>query len=144
MDLNLYAMEIHFELTDTEFEEKFENCSLDSKVFTHEAHLRLAWIHIKNYGIDKAIDNVRNQIQKYVELLGASDKYNETLTIAGVRIVYHFILKSKRDNFKDFIEENKRLKNHFKLLVASHYQTDIFNSVAARKKYLHPELLPFD
>jgi hypothetical protein len=54
------------------------------------------------------------------------------------------MLKSKTNNFKDFIAENSRLKNNFKELLAFHYRSDIFNSRAAKEKYLVPELLPFD
>jgi hypothetical protein len=38
-------MEKHLELTDLEFEANFKNCSLNPDIFSHEAHLRLAWIH---------------------------------------------------------------------------------------------------
>ena len=137
-------MEKHFTLTDNEFEKQFRSCLLDSAIFTHEAHLRLAWIHITKYGADVAIDNIRNQLQNFVINLGAKNKYNETVTIAAIKAVYHFMLKSKTDNFKDFIAENSRLKNNFKELLSFHYQTDIFNSATAKKKYLVPELLPFD
>jgi len=137
-------MEKHFTLTDTEFETQFQSCSLDPAIFTHEAHLRLAWIHITKYGADIAIDNIRCQLQNFVDSLGAKNKYNETVTVAATKAVYHFILKSKTNNFKDFIVENSRLKNNFKELLAFHYQTDIFNSPAAKERYLVPDLLPFD
>jgi hypothetical protein len=94
--------------------------------------------------INTAIDNIRSQLQNFVANLFARSKYNETLTIAAIKAVYHFMLKSKTNNFKDFITENPRLKNNFKELLAFHYKTDIFNSPVAKEKYLTPELLPFD
>src|SRR5688572_21591954 len=106
-------MEKHFELTDIDFEHQFSTCSLDPKIFSHEAHLRLAWIHIYKYGIDKALENVTTQLQKFVDSLGARDKYNTTVTISAVRAVYHFMLKSNTDNFQTFITSNPRLKNNF-------------------------------
>lgn len=137
-------METHFKLTDTQFEEQFRNATLHPALFNHEAHLRLAWIHIKNYGIDKAITHIRRQLKNYVAALQAKDKYNETVTIAAVRAVYHFMLKSKTTTFKDFISENKKLRDNFKALLACHYKTDIFNARNAKTAYLPPELLPFD
>lgn len=137
-------MERHFTLTDIEFEKQFQSCSLDPAIFTNEAHLRLAWIHITNYGAGIAVDNIRCQLQNFVDSLGAKNKYNETVTMAAVKAVYHFMLKSKTDNFRDFITENLRLKNSFKELMSFHYQTDIFKSPTAKEKYLMPELLPFD
>jgi hypothetical protein len=63
-------MEKHFTLSDTEFETQFQSCSLHPAIFTHEAHLRLAWIHITKYGADIEIDNIRSQLQNFVDTLG--------------------------------------------------------------------------
>lgn len=137
-------MEKHIQLTDLEFEKQFENRTLDPTLFSHEAHIRLAWIHINKYGIDKAIENVDSQLLKYATGLGFGDKYNKTVTIAAVKAVYHFYLKSKSDNFKDFIVEYPGLKDNFKDLLDSHYGFDIFRSQAAKKEFIDPDLLPFD
>jgi hypothetical protein len=137
-------MEAHVELSDTEFEAQFSACSMDPQIFTHEAHLRLAWIHINKYGIDKAIGNVTVQLLNFVESIGAKDKYNITLTISAIRSVYHFMLKSRARSFQSFILENPRLKNNFKDILSCHYKTDIFKSERAKTEYLEPELLPFD
>lgn len=137
-------MKTHFELDDHAFERQLEDCTLPAEVFTHEAHLRLAWIHINTYGIEKAIENIRLQLVSYVDALGARDKYNETLTVAAIRVVYHFMLQSKSKNFQDFITEFPRLKYNFKELIHSHYGVDIFSSTRAKQKYLEPDLLPFD
>lgn len=137
-------MESHYELSNIEFENQFKNATLDPKLFNHEAHLRLAWIYIKNDGIDKAVEQVCNQTLNYTNYLGATDKYNETVTIAAVRAVYHFILKFETNNFKDFINEFPHLKFNFKELLAQHYQVDIFNSEVAKSSFLAPDLLPFD
>jgi hypothetical protein len=83
-------------------------------------------------------------LQNYVASLGAKDKYNKTVTIAAVKAVYHFMLKSKADNFQVFISENQKLKTNFKELLNTHYSTDIFKSTKAKKEFLEPELLPFD
>ena len=137
-------MEKHLELDDNQFEEQFSGRSLDPALFSHEAHLRLAWVHISKYGIDRAVENITAQLKHYVEFLGAKDKYNVTLTIAAIRTVYHFMLNSGARDFPRFIAENQRLKSNFRELLSCHYTTDIFKSENARKEYLNPELLPFD
>ena len=137
-------MEKHFELSDTEFEQDFIQCKLNPSDFSHEAHLRLAWININKYGIEQAEKNVQNQLQKFVEFVGAKDKYNMTLTLAATKAVYHFMLKSNTDNFKDFITEFPRLKNSFKELMAAHYGFDIYHSNRAKTEFLEPDLIPFD
>lgn len=134
----------HFELTDLEFEVQFESCSLNPVLFSHEAHIRLAWIHINNYGVEQALLNIQKQLLSFVAHVGAPNKYNTTLTIAAIKAVYHFTLKSTSNNFKDFIQEFPRLKNNFKALMDAHYGFDIFSSEHAKTAYLEPDLVPFD
>lgn len=136
-------MKDHYQLTDEEFESQFSNCTLDSSIFNHEAHIRLAWIHINKYGIEQALINVDNQLYSYVCSLGAEDKYNKTVTIAAVKAVCHFMQKSNSNDFKDFILEHPRLKTNFKELLDKHYSIDIFNSDIAKSSFLEPNLLPF-
>jgi len=44
-------MESHYKLSDTEFKKRFQTCALRPADFTHEAHLRLTYIHIDRYGL---------------------------------------------------------------------------------------------
>ncbi|NNF74656.1 MAG: hypothetical protein HKN00_05695 [Flavobacteriaceae bacterium] len=134
----------HYQLTDSEFEQSFENRSLDPRLFNHEAHLRLAWIHITKYGLEQAIVNLSEQIYNFAYNLGAKDKFNTTVTLAAVRAVYHFMLKAESKNFRDFINEFPQLKNNFKGLSAQHYDINIFDSELARSSFLEPDRLPFD
>jgi hypothetical protein len=75
--------------------------------------------------------------------IGAADKYNKTLTIAGIKAVNHFIKRSQSHNFYDFIHEFPRLKNNFRELMRAHYSQDIFTLPSAKRKFLEPDLLPF-
>jgi len=136
-------MKSHFEMDDREFEKQFANCELNPELFTHEAHLRLAWIHVKNYGTENAIENICNQLRNFTKHVGAADKYNATVTTAAIRAVNHFINKSQSNSFFDFINEFPRLKFNFKEIIAAHYKTDIFKSEEAKGTYVEPELLPF-
>lgn len=137
-------MEKHQLLEDQDFVKQFKQGTLAPELFSHEAHLRLAWIYITQFGVEKAIRKINMQLLNYVTSLGASDKYNKTLTIAAIKAVDHFVRKSKSDNFQDFILEFPRLKFNFRELLAFHYKVDIFNSKIAKTKFLEPDLLPFD
>jgi hypothetical protein len=134
----------HSELIDTEFVKAFENCSLDPELFNHEAHLRIAWIHINKYGDEEAIQMVSKQLIAYVTHIGASDKFNKTLTVAAVKTVSHFKKKSESDTFSGFIGEFPRLKDNFRELMAFHYKMDIYNSPSAKQTFLEPDLMPFE
>lgn len=136
-------MEQHFNLTDDLFEEQFATGSLDPTLFSHEAHLRLAWIHITKYGEATAIQNIRAQLQHFVHRVGAADKYNDTLTVAAIKAVHHFMQKAPLATFNEFIKAYPRLKTNFKDIIRQHYGFDIFDSAAARAAYIAPDLLAF-
>ena len=136
-------MESHFKFSDKEFEQLFMDCQLPPSIFNHEAHLRLAWIHIHQYGKMQAEKNIQEQLKNFVAFLGAKDKYNTTVTVAAIKAVAHFYGQSKTDNFKDFILEHPQLKNNFRDLIARHYSFDIFKSNEAKSHYLEPDLIPF-
>jgi hypothetical protein len=137
-------MTSHYDLSDSEFLNQFNSCDLDPELFTHEAHLRLAWIIIHKLGQAAAQEEIQKLLKKFVASVGATDKYNKTVTVAALKIVYHFIRKSQSDNFKDFISEFPRLNDNFKDLIDSHYSFDIFNSPIAKNEYLKPDKKPFD
>jgi len=137
-------MKTHYDLSDAQFEEAFKRAMLAPQLFTHEAHLRLAWLHIENYGIDKAVANITSQIKNYTRVLNAEGKYNETVTIAAVKIVHHFMLKSTTKNFKEFMLEFPRLKTNFKDLLSQHYGFNVFTAEEAKSSFVEPNLLPFD
>lgn len=138
-------MTTHFDLTDKDFITLFRTCQLDPELFTHEAHLRLAWIYLKSDGLDRSVEELPKQFKAFVAHAGAADKYNETVTVAALKVVNHFLLSSSSDdNFRDFIANNPRLMTEFMQLLASHYSIDIFNSERARKEYVEPDLLDFD
>lgn len=137
-------MNSHTILSDDQFELYFSKCELAPELFSHEAHIRLAWIHITRYGIDQAVTNIQSQLKAYTKYVGAEDKYNVTVTVAACRAVYHFMLKTDSNSFIEFINKNERLLTHFKQLMEAHYTTNIFESIRAKEAYLEPELLPFD
>lgn len=136
-------MEKHLELSDEEFLRQFTHCTLNPSIFSHEAHLRLAWVNIREYGIVQATANIQSQLLKFVEAIGEKGKYNKTVTIAGLFIVNQFIQCSNSDNFTDFISGFPKLKTDFRGLIASHYSIDIFTSQKAKTEYLEPDILPF-
>lgn len=133
----------HSQITDSEFEQSFEDFSFPPRLFNHEAHLRLAWIHIERYGVEKAVENVTGQIRRYAENLGIFDKYHHTLTIASVRAVHHFRERSATTDFAGFIAAFPRLNTNFRELIAQHYDFDLMKSADARIRFIPPNLQPF-
>lgn len=137
-------MQAHYQFTDDEFEKRFHQKTLDPKYFTHEAHLRLAYIHIEKYGEEIAIDNLCQQIRSFATSVGEPDKFNMTLTIAAIKIVAYFMKALASRNFKQLISTEPRLKHGFSNLIKAHYSFNIFNNPDAKNQFLTPDLIAFD
>lgn len=114
-------MEPHNRLTNLQFELQLQHGILHQSVFTHEAHLRLAYIHIAKYGLLKAIEHICDQISKYLTTIGQPEKYDQVATIVAVKTVHLFMQKSLSDNFYDFIGEFPELKHNFKELTGFYH-----------------------
>ena len=135
--------EKHHLLTNDELEDKFSTCDVPAVLFTHEAHLRLSYIHITKYGLNQAIINLTKQIADCDNKYGDGTKFNKTLTVASSKVVHHFIKKAKANDFNSFILEFPSLKDDFMGLIKTHYELDIFNDQKAKQEYLEPDLLAF-
>lgn len=133
----------HTSLSDKEFESQFENYKLKPSMFSHEAHLRLAYIHIRKYGTLQAEINMCVQIKGFAESLGVMDKFNKTVTIASVKAMDHFMNKAHSDNFPDFIKEFPRLLTDFRGIISQHYDFNVFADKRAKAEFVAPDLLPF-
>lgn len=137
------STETHEQFSDEEFCKQLSNYTLNPKLFSHEAHLRLGWLNIKKHGLQKAEERIQEQFKNYVTHVGAQDKYNLTVTIVAMKAIHHFMKQSETTKFKNFIAENMQLKTDFKELIGTHYSADIFNLEKAKIKFLEPDLLPF-
>ena len=134
---------IHSTLSDGEFLKQLNACSLHPSYFDHEGHLRLAWLNLRSSGTGKGIELTVDQISRFVAHLGATDKFNLTLTVAAVHIVHHFFRRSEVDSFPGFLKEFPQLKTDFKSLVQQHYSPEILWSEVAKREFVSPDLAPF-
>ena len=136
-------METHFALSNQDFIDSLKNCSLNPKLFNHEAHLRLAWLLIDKYGIEKAIVYMEELLLNFVIHVGARDKYHKTLTIAAMHIVNNYMVNEGRSDFKEFIIKHDELNTNFKAILNSYYSFDVFKAKHAANEFIQPDLKSF-
>ena len=136
-------MSNHYQLSDAEFVQQFTDLRFEPSWFTHEAHLRLAWIHLQQHSVDIAASLLCEQIRLFDQTFGGGKQYNKTVTIAAAKVMNHFIQKSQSTKFQELLVEFPRLKTNFKDLLFCHYSFDIFKKPEAKEKYLEPDLQAF-
>ncbi|MCK0131001.1 DNA-binding protein [Flavobacteriaceae bacterium F08102] len=114
--------EKHLLLTDHELVSNIKNCELSPVLFTHEAHLRLAYIHLTNYDKATAIESLCSQLAQFDRQCGSGTKFDKKLTEISVEIVDEFIKKNKPKDFRSLICSCPVLKHDFKSLVRQKMQ----------------------
>lgn len=131
----------HDQLNDEAFEKEFSACAMLEEVFTHEAHLRLAWIYLQKYGERKAELKTNEDIVRYTKFLGVAHIYNRTVTTAAVKIIAQLSKKLEGSTFNELLDAFPELMLDFKGLIGQHYSMDVFNSAIAKANYVEPDLL---
>ena len=111
--------------------------------FTHKAHLRLAWIYLRRFGLETAQREVCRQIREFTRIQGAQDKYHQTLTVAAIRIVQAHMAKQRGEGFEALLAEYPVLLGAFRELLGRHYSEGLLWSPQARLVYQEPDLEPF-
>ena len=78
-------------MTDTEFLAAFETPSLPFAQWTHRAHVKVAFLYLRDRPLAEALDRVRAGIRAFNAANAvpesATSGYNETTTVAFVRLV---------------------------------------------------------
>jgi len=128
------------EISNDKFLEYFENQTLPPDLFDHWGHLRLAWLYLRKYPLQIAIDKVTTGIKVYANSLGATNKFQHTLTEAIVRIMAIRMKKKDADTLEAYLADNQDLVEDISAVVATHYSYDLLNSERARTEFVSPDL----
>jgi len=113
----------HYAFTDEELVRNLEDGTFPPALFTHEAHLRLAYVLLSELDLNTAINRVCIILKRYVAAVGAGDKYDELLTIAAIRIVYRLMRKEPAATFSEFLGQNPELRTNFRSLIEGYYNS---------------------
>jgi hypothetical protein len=148
-------------MTDDEFLTAFEACRLFRKDWTHEAHVRMAWLYLTRVGSDEAaLGRVRCGIKKlssaFVRRQQLScrvrpqprtepdprglDGYHETVTVAFVTVIASRVKPG--EDFPAFRARNPDLFDRTLPALLKHYTPERLFSAPAKAEFIEPDLAP--
>lgn len=128
------------DLPDGEFIERFEQGCLSGSNFPHRAHLRMAWLYVKDLGSEVAIDKAAQGIRNLADANGQVNLYHDTLTRAWVYLVAAAVAQSSSPTFTDFLGNHRELLD--KQLLLRFYSPGLLASPEARAQWVAPDLTP--
>ena len=126
-----------------DFLQQFETKTLPPDEFTHNGHLRLAWLYIRQYPLETAIKKITQGINDYANSLGAADKFHYTITEALVRIMHQRIEQKPDDDFESFLSVNSDLISDALSVLYNYYSPDYLHSANAKIAFQQPDIRQF-
>lgn len=124
---------------------EFHAATLPKELWTHAAHLRMAWLHLRRHALDEAHLLLRAGIIKLNASHGlvesATRGYHETMTCVWLALVAAALQQSPAlSDSRDFLATHAdRLAKDAPL---RYYSRELLFSVAARARFVAPDLAP--
>jgi hypothetical protein len=118
----------------------FERGTLDPARFNHRLHLSLAWTYLQRDGFPEGALRFRQHLRAYVEKIGATGKYHETLTWAYLVLLNEELsLRSSPDEpFDSMIQRRPDLLDHRNGAITRCYSQSRLDLPEARRVFLLP------
>jgi hypothetical protein len=124
---------------------EFEACTLPLEQWTHRAHLRVAFLYLRKYGLDAAILRMRVGIQRFNatnQIPEAIDRgYHETVTQAWLRLI-GVALTSESSPLASEVFLNAHPELGEKRVLQQFYSRERIMSWEAKREFVEPDLAP--
>ncbi len=122
----------------------FHDKTLTHAEWTHEAHLRIAWLHVTRYPLDEAHLRMRAGIIRLNERHGLVESgergYFETLTYTWLLLVAHAQREASAKDSRALLAARPELQD--RELPLRHYSRERLRGVRARAVWIEPDLAP--
>ncbi len=67
--------------------DRFEAGAIDPDAFDHEAHIYVAWLFLKTFERDEAIQRFDAALRRFTRKIGAAPKYNAMITWLFLKLI---------------------------------------------------------
>lgn len=126
------------ELSDEEFLRLFERCEVTTEEWTHEAHVRMAFLFLSKYSVVESLEMVRQGIQRLNAVIGVSGAgYHETITVAYLKVIASRLRDGRKHTWPSFRSAHPDLLSS--KFLERHYSRDYLGSREAREGFVAPD-----
>ncbi|MCI0365833.1 MAG: hypothetical protein L0219_18395 [Phycisphaerales bacterium] len=131
--------------SDAEFLEAFEARRWPRDQWHHREHIRLAYLYLRAYSFEEAVQRVRTGIKAHNAAHGVPDGptsgYHETMTIAWLGLVEAMLAEyGPEENSEAFWDAHPELSQ--KKALRLFYSKERFMSPEAKTRFIEPDLAP--
>ncbi|MEO2089567.1 MAG: hypothetical protein ABGY75_08745 [Gemmataceae bacterium] len=127
-------------MSDDDFLAAFEACTIPKADWTHEAHVRMAWLYLSRLPFPAAVQNARSGISKYNRSLGNTTGYHDTVTVAAVRVIAARMADG--ETYPAFRTRNPDLFGNLMGVLRGYYSEARIMSPEAVAVFVEPDVRP--
>ena len=124
-------------MTDAEFIEAFEACTLPSTEFHHRHHVRLAFLLFQREPFIEAAKHFIASLKRYAASLDATGLYHETITWAYLVSIHERMARVTSTDWEGFAAANDDLFE--KAFLERHYKPETLKSELAKRVFVMPD-----
>ena len=125
------------DLTQRGLADRFENLELSADGFSHRAHVAVAFAMLRKHPFLEATSRFGTTLHAMATAAGAVDKYNTTITVAFMALIFERMGDDTTDDFEAFCAANPDLLAAGTL--RDLYSPERLNSPAARAGFVLPD-----
>ena len=130
---------------DEAFLQAFEDGTLPFEQWQHRAHLKVAYLYLRQLPYAQSLDKIRENIRRYNAAKNTPESlergYHETMTVAWMRLVDCTLREyGSAASAEEFIEAQEQLLNRKALRFF--YSRDLLVSWRAKTEFVEPDLAP--
>ena len=129
------------DLSDAALIAAVEGLTLANDRFRHYDHVRLAWVFLREAGLEAATDRMALALRRFaVHHGGDASRYHETITRAFMQLVAAHAAAAPAASFPDFARANPELFDP--RVLGTYYSEGLLRSPGARASWVPPDRRP--
>jgi hypothetical protein len=127
-------------MTDEQFIERFEDCTLPADGFHHREHVKIVWLYLHRYSLLETLTRFSESLKRFATANGKPNLYHETITWAYAFLINERMERTGRtENWEEFAASNSDLFDWKKSILKSYYSEETLRSELARKTFVFPD-----
>ena len=124
-------------MAETEFVQRFEDCTLPNGAFHHRDHVRLAWLYLRRYPALEALTRFAEGLKRFAAAHGHPGLYHETITWAFLFLIRERI--ADEETWEEFAANNPDLLTWNPSALDRYYEKETLFSDRARRIFVLPD-----
>ena len=120
----------------------FEELRLPKAEWTHQTHVRVAYLYVRDLPFETALNKIRTGIlalnESHGVVNGPDSGYHETVTVAFARLIAAASAQWPNAMSTEFCDQNPNLME--KRVLLNYYSRDVINGREARAEFVEPDV----